>query len=231
MDSLPAVESIRKAYGVKIRIPGGPYIGKLVGLVAYFPVERSRHFFRLWQSWTLDARLVAALRGRAGAIIFDDTETGEAWTVSLESFTANGRPIRNRTGVKLALPERFWRPARGPQSDPALRPRPGAAPGSSGMSAAQSDYFEVLGYKLRGRRLALLVLHKLSGQTLEISSRWIRSLVLELLALAPLEWWAAAFPPERRGRPFNVVRAWGALLHQAAAAGPHRPSMENHDEA
>jgi hypothetical protein len=117
----PGTEFGRKAAGERLQIPGGPIVGKLVGSVAYFPVARSRHFFRIWQSWSLDERLVTTLHGRADTILFDDKETGEAWTASMEAFMKNGRPTRNRTGVKLCLAERYWQPAEQPETCGQLR--------------------------------------------------------------------------------------------------------------
>lgn len=108
MDRLHQVAEIRHTPGEKIRLPNGPYIGKLVNSIAYFPVKRSRHFYRNWASWTQDARVIRSLKGRAAHIIFDDSELGEAWTIGFDEFCAHSRPTVNRTGTKLAVAERYW---------------------------------------------------------------------------------------------------------------------------
>ena len=107
MTTLQELQRIRGAHGERLQIPGGPYVGKLVGRIAYFRVHRSRHFYRIWNSWTLDKRIVQSLQGRADSVIFDDTENSETWETSLENFR-DAKPTTNRTGTKLAVAERHW---------------------------------------------------------------------------------------------------------------------------
>lgn len=94
---------------IPIHLPGGPVIGYRIGRMAVLNARRSRNFYRLWNSWTIDARVVIELRGLVDVIAFDDRECQELWTIPYGEFVGLARQTTNRTGVKLAVAERHWR--------------------------------------------------------------------------------------------------------------------------
>ncbi|MFA5140427.1 MAG: hypothetical protein WC728_14440 [Elusimicrobiota bacterium] len=86
----------------------GRQIGHVQGTEALFKVQRSRHFFGIMGSWTLDARVFGAIRLLVTHIIFEDTEAGQTWAATVEEFNTHGERTENRSGVKIALAARHW---------------------------------------------------------------------------------------------------------------------------
>lgn len=108
MEIIVDVQKLRKAAGEPIKLPEGFRVGKLVGSTAYFPVKRSKNFYGVMSSWTLDREMVSDLRGCATVIVLDDSETGNVWAVGFEDFVRSSKQTWNRSGCKLALQHRFW---------------------------------------------------------------------------------------------------------------------------
>lgn len=124
-----------KNKGESLRLPNGKTVGRVFGSVAAFTVRRSKHYFRAFGGYSLDAQVLTELeRVGVSRIEFRDKELGQTFRVSFETFMARARPLPSYGfGAKVACHERHYQD----DSTADLLPLPGIAPTGGYHAPAQ----------------------------------------------------------------------------------------------
>jgi hypothetical protein len=103
------IGEIRNQSKTPVRLHNGRQVGHVSGSTLILRVQRSRHFFRRANGYSVDtAALAEAERLGARSIQFVDRESGEISAIAVECFRAHAQRLNFGWGEKLACPEKFY---------------------------------------------------------------------------------------------------------------------------
>lgn len=85
------------------------YIGKLEGGTFSKTVKRKGHLFESRNAYAIDKNVVDVLKAKNTQIIkIKEKDTGDTYTITLNSFISNGIEINFEYGDQIATPLKYW---------------------------------------------------------------------------------------------------------------------------